>query len=141
MHSQELACRAARLVRVTYQDLPTILTIEDAIAAKAFISNKTITNGDVTKGMASSAHVLEGTARMGGQEHFYFETQACVCYPKPEKGEMEVFSSTQAPSHTQHAVAGILGVDSNKVVCRVKRLGGGFGGKETRYGCLFCYSF
>jgi xanthine dehydrogenase/oxidase len=69
---------------------------------------------------------------MGGQEHFYLETQACVVVPKPEDGAMEVFSSTQNASETQSYVAAVTGVDANKVVARTKRLGGGFGGKETR---------
>lgn len=69
---------------------------------------------------------------MGGQEHFYLETQACLAVPKPEFGEMEVFSSTQNPAETQAYVAKVLGVSANKVNARVKRMGGGFGGKETR---------
>ena len=69
---------------------------------------------------------------MGGQEHFYLETNACICIPKPEDGEMEVWSSTQNPTETQAYVAQVTGVALNKIVSKVKRLGGGFGGKETR---------
>ncbi|KAK3058431.1 hypothetical protein LTR53_020431, partial [Teratosphaeriaceae sp. CCFEE 6253] len=69
---------------------------------------------------------------MGGQEHFYLETNACVAVPKPEDGEMEIWSSTQNPAETQAYVAAVCGVAANKVVSKVKRLGGGFGGKESR---------
>ncbi len=116
-----------------YEELPAVITIEQAIEANAFMSERSITKGDISAGFASAAHILEGTVHMGGQEHFYFECQSCVCYPKPEKGEMEVYSSTQGPTHTQHAVAEGLGVPHNRISCHVKRIGGGFGGKETRY--------
>lgn len=69
---------------------------------------------------------------MGGQEHFYMETNCHIAIPKGEDGEMEIISSTQNPTGVQREVAHALGVAANKVVCRVKRLGGGFGGKETR---------
>lgn len=69
---------------------------------------------------------------MGGQEHFYLETQATVAIPKPEDGEMEIWSSTQNTTEVQAYAAQATGVASNKIVSKVKRLGGGFGGKETR---------
>jgi xanthine dehydrogenase/oxidase len=81
---------------------------------------------------AKADHVFEGVVRMGGQEHFYLETNASVVVPKPEDGEVEVFASTQNPTETQTVVAQVTGVPANRVVVRVKRLGGGFGGKETR---------
>ena len=123
----------ARAVKVEYEDLPAIFTIEEAIEADSYFDHfHYINNGDVEKALSASDHVFTGVARMGGQEHFYLETQACVVVPKPEDGEMEVFSSTQNPAETQAYVAQVTSVDANKVVCRVKRLGGGFGGKETR---------
>ena len=92
--------------------------------------------GNIETGFAESEVVIEGELRMGGQDHFYMETQACVCVPNGE-GEMDVISSTQAVSKTQMTVAAVLGLPAHKVVCRVKRMGGGFGGKETRYAtCL-----
>ena len=75
---------------------------------------------------------------MAGQEHFYLETQASLVVPGREDDEIEIYSSTQNPTETQHLVAHVLGIDSNKVTCRVKRLGGGFGGKETRSVFLSC---
>ena len=78
-----------------------------------------------------SAHVLEGEMKTGAQEHFYMETHATLAIPHEDK-EMEMFVSTQNPTETQQCVAHALGIPMNKVVCRVKRMGGGFGGKETR---------
>ena len=127
------AAAGARAVRVEYEELPAIFTIEEAIEASSYFDHfHYINNGDVEKGFEESDHVFAGVARMGGQEHFYLETQACVVVPKPEDGEMEVYSSTQNPSETQAYVAQVTGVAANKIVSKVKRLGGGFGGKETR---------
>eukprot|EP00112_Aurelia_sp_Birch-Aquarium-sp1_P017655 Seg4113.4 transcript_id=Seg4113.4/GoldUCD/mRNA.D3Y31 product="Xanthine dehydrogenase/oxidase" protein_id=Seg4113.4/GoldUCD/D3Y31 len=70
--------------------------------------------------------------RTGAQEHFYLETQACLAFPLNENDEMVLYSSTQAPCDTQMIVATALGIPYNRVVCKTKRLGGGFGGKETR---------
>ena len=125
--------QAARLVKIEYEELPAIFTIEEAIEHESFFQHfRYIQKGDTEKAFAEADHVFTGTARMGGQEHFYLETNACVAVPKPEDGEMEVFSSTQNPAETQAYVAKVLGVSANKVNARVKRLGGGFGGKETR---------
>ncbi|KAF2404945.1 xanthine dehydrogenase [Trichodelitschia bisporula] len=124
---------AARAVKVEYEDLPAIFTIEEAIEKDSFFDHfRYIIRGDTEKGFAEADHVFTGVTRMGGQEHFYLETNACVVVPKPEDGEIEVFSSTQNPAETQSYVAQVCGVAANKVVTRVKRLGGGFGGKETR---------
>ncbi|TIA59506.1 xanthine dehydrogenase [Aureobasidium pullulans] len=132
-NSAKLAEAGARAVKVEYEELPAIFTIEEAILAESYFNHyRYIQNGDVDKAFAEADHVFTGVARMGGQEHFYLETNACVAVPKPEDGEMEIFSSTQNPSETQTYVAQVTGVAANKVVCRVKRLGGGFGGKETR---------
>jgi len=125
--------QAARAVKIEYEDLPAIFTIEEAIEKESYFNHfRHIKNGDPEKAFAESDHVFTGTARMGGQEHFYLETQACVAIPKPEDGEMEIFSSTQNPAETQAYVAKVVGVAANKIVTRVKRMGGGFGGKETR---------
>lgn len=91
----------ARAVRVQYEELPAIFTIEEAIAKDSFFQHfRFIENGDAKKAFSEADHVFSGVARMGGQEHFYLETQACVCIPKPEDGEMEVWSSTQNPAET-----------------------------------------
>ncbi|KAF2017116.1 xanthine dehydrogenase [Aaosphaeria arxii CBS 175.79] len=125
--------QAARAVKVEYEDLPAIFTIEEAIEKESYFPHfRYIKNGDPDKAFAEADHVITGIARMGGQEHFYLETQACVAIPKLEDGEMEVFSSTQNPTETQAYVSKVTGVAANKIVSRVKRMGGGFGGKETR---------
>ena len=127
------AQEAAKLVKVEYEELPAIVTIEEAIAAKAYFrSDHGITRGDVDAGFAAADHILEGEQRMGGQEHFYLEPNGTVAVPKGEDGEMEIFASTQNPRETQMHVAETLGVPANRIVTRVKRMGGGFGGKETR---------
>ncbi|KAF2463473.1 xanthine dehydrogenase/oxidase [Lindgomyces ingoldianus] len=124
---------AARSVEIEYEDLPAIFTIEEAIEKESYFSHfRYIKKGDVEKAFAEADHVFTGIARMGGQEHFYLETQACLAVPKLEDGEMEIFSSTQNPAETQAYVSKVTGVPANKIVSRVKRMGGGFGGKETR---------
>ncbi|KAL2891544.1 Xanthine dehydrogenase [Ceratocystis lukuohia] len=137
--SANRAAEAARKVKVEYEELPAIMTMEEAIQAGSFHSaQKSIVKGDVQKAFETCDHVFEGTARMGGQEHFYLETQAAAVVPKPENGEVEVYSSTQNANETQVFIAQALGVQVNKVLVRVKRLGGGFGGKETRAVPLAC---
>ncbi|CRG92235.1 xanthine dehydrogenase/oxidase [Talaromyces islandicus] len=131
--SAKIAEQGSRAVKVEYEEMPAILTIEEAIEADSYFDHfRHINNGDVEAGFKAADHIFTGVSRMGGQEHFYLETQACVVVPKPEDGEMEVFSCTQNPTETQTYVAQVTGVAANKVVTRVKRLGGGFGGKETR---------
>ena len=88
--------------------------------------------GDVEAAMKAAPNTLEGEIHIGGQEHFYLETNAHIAIPTGEDGEMEVISSTQNPTDTQMVLARVLGVSANKVVVRVKRIGGGFGGKESR---------
>ncbi|EST04997.1 Aldehyde oxidase/xanthine dehydrogenase, molybdopterin binding [Kalmanozyma brasiliensis GHG001] len=125
---------AAHKVKIEYEDLPHILTIDEAIAAEKFFPPRPVIHrGDSSdEGWAQYDHVLEGETRMGGQEHFYLETNACLVIPGKEDSEIEVISSTQNPSETQVFCASILGIPNNRVVTRVKRLGGGFGGKESR---------
>lgn len=138
--TQRQAQQAARQVRVEYEQLPAILTIEQAIEAQSFHSRLVkMERGQVDEAFKQSdIHVLEGEIRIGGQEHFYLETQAALIVPKREDDEIEVWASTQNPTETQHLVASVLGIADSKVVCRVKRLGGGFGGKETRSAPLTC---
>jgi xanthine dehydrogenase/oxidase len=131
--SAKIAEAGARAVRVEYEELPAIFTIEEAIEKDSYFPHyHYIVDGDTEKAFKEADHVFEGVARMGGQEHFYLETNACVAVPKPEDGEMEIWTSTQNPAETQTYVAKVTGVAANKIVAKVKRLGGGFGGKETR---------
>ncbi|ORY03263.1 xanthine dehydrogenase [Basidiobolus meristosporus CBS 931.73] len=131
-HTQNAAQAAARMVHVEYEELPHILTIDEAIEKESYVpADRDITRGDVDKAFAECDHIFEGESRVGGQEHFYLETNACIVVPK-EDTEMEIFSSTQNPTETQHVVAKVLGCSDNRITVRTKRLGGGFGGKESR---------
>lgn len=127
------AAAGARAVLVQYEELPAIFTIEEAVEKQSFFEHyRYIKRGSVEDAFVNCDHVISGTARIGGQEHFYLETNVSLAIPKPEDGEMEIWSSTQNPTETQAYVAAVTGVQSNKIVSKVKRLGGGFGGKETR---------
>ncbi|KAJ2567685.1 hypothetical protein GGH95_004401, partial [Coemansia sp. RSA 1836] len=131
--SLKLAQDAARLVVVHYEALPAVLSIRDAIAQQAFFAEtRRLVNGDVDAALAAADFVLEGSSYCGAQEHFYLETMGAVAVPKGEDGKMEVFATMQNPTVTQMVVAEVLGVPASRVVCRVKRMGGGFGGKESR---------
>ena len=91
----------ARAVKVQYEDLPAIFTIEEAIAKESYFPHyRYINKGNAEGAFQAADHVFSGVVRMGGQEHFYLETNACVVIPKPEDGEMEVWSSTQNPAET-----------------------------------------
>ncbi|XP_023475059.2 xanthine dehydrogenase/oxidase isoform X1 [Equus caballus] len=129
----EHAQRAAQAVKITYEDLPAIITIEDAIKHNSFYGSELkIEKGDLQKGFAEADNIVSGEFYIGGQEHFYLETHCTIAVPKGEAGEMELFVSTQNTMKTQAFVANVLGVPANRILVRVKRLGGGFGGKETR---------
>lgn len=92
---------AARAVNVEYEELPAVLSIEDAIEENSFHEfDKFIKKGSVEDAFKECDYTFTGTARMGGQEHFYLETQASLVVPKPEDGEMEVFASTQNANET-----------------------------------------
>jgi xanthine dehydrogenase large subunit len=127
--SVEAARRAARLARVEYQPLQPVLTIEQALEKQQFVvPSLVVTRGDPR---VSSKHKINGKMRCGGQEHFYLEGQVALAIPG-EREEMLVHSSTQHPTEVQHLVAAALGVHDAKVTVELRRLGGGFGGKETQ---------
>jgi xanthine dehydrogenase large subunit len=127
----EAAQRGARRVSVDYQPLPSILTIEQAIEAESFLTEPLrISDGDVSVIKSSAIHI-DGELRIGGQEHFYLETQAALAWID-EAGFIAVHSSTQHPSETQEVVARVLGVPRNQVTVECLRMGGAFGGKEVQ---------
>nr|XP_015199707.1 PREDICTED: xanthine dehydrogenase/oxidase [Lepisosteus oculatus] len=127
------AQRAAKLVQICYKDLQPVITIQEAIASQSFYEPiRKIERGNINQGFQEADQILEGQMHIGGQEHFYMETHCSLAVPKGEDGEMELFVSTQATAKTQQLVAKALGVPANRIVCRVKRMGGGFGGKESR---------
>lgn len=130
--SADIAAKAARLVKVEYEELPHILTIEEAIEHESYFPFfPTIDKGDPEKAFSEAEYVFEGSSRQGAQEHFYLEPQGALVVPEEGK-EFKVYASSQNPNETQLVVASALGIPANRVVARVKRLGGGFGGKETR---------
>ena len=129
--SVELARRAARLARIEYQPLEPALTIEQALERKLFVLPSLEVRRGEPEALHRSAHRLKGKLRCGGQEHFYLEGQIALAIPG-ERSEMLVYSSTQHPTEVQHLVAAALGVPDAAVTVELRRLGGGFGGKETQ---------
>lgn len=127
------ALRAAKkLIQVDIENLKPILTVEEARATKNFvIPARHIERGQVGEALAKAPHRLKGAIKMAGQEHFYLESQAAIAYPG-EQGQIVVHSSSQHPTEVQHVVAHCLGLHYHQVVCVVKRMGGGFGGKESQ---------
>ncbi len=123
---------AARRVVVEYEELPPILSIREAIAADRFHTEPNfMRRGDVPSALAASAFSFSGEFDIGGQEHFYLETQAAWAEVDSE-GNVHVVSSTQHPSEIQTIVAEVLALPRNRVVVQSPRMGGGFGGKETQ---------
>lgn len=128
----EAISRAKKLIKVEVVEEIPLLSIDEALAAQKFICIATpFKRGDVEAALKTSPHVLKGIFECGGQEHFYMESQATIAYPL-ENGQLEIHSSSQHPTETQHVVAHALGLDFSQVVCIVKRMGGGFGGKESQ---------
>ncbi|XP_072173401.1 xanthine dehydrogenase/oxidase-like [Diadema setosum] len=131
--TQALARRAANLVKVEYEVLDSIITIEEAIEKESFMGEPIVfEQGDPVESLKTCDHVIEGEVKVGGEEHFYLETQCAFVIPKGEDKELEVFCSTQHPTNVQSTLSSVLGIPANRITCRVKRLGGGFGGKELR---------
>jgi xanthine dehydrogenase large subunit len=130
--TRKVAYASAKLVEVHYKDLTPVFSVDEAIKGDHFLGDEfKIEEGDIEKAFSNSDHILEGTFENGGQDHFYLESQACIAYPG-ENNELHIESSSQHPTEVQHVVAGALGLKQNKVVCVVKRMGGGFGGKESQ---------
>ncbi|XP_067116672.1 aldehyde oxidase 5 [Osmerus mordax] len=132
--TREQARRAAQKVQVTYEDiLPVFFTIEDAIQHQSFFDpQRKLQRGDVDVAFKTVDHILEDEIYMGGQEHFYMETQGVIAVPKGENGELDLFVASQHSAYAQEIVGITLGIDSNKITCHVKRLGGAFGGKVMK---------
>src|SRR5690606_37117698 len=111
---------------------PARLRIADAIAEQAFhLPPARVARGDAQAALAAAAHRIEGEIAIGGQDHFYLETQASRAAFDVD-GLVRIDASTQHPSETQAMVAHVLGIPAHRVVCRCLRMGGGFGGKETQ---------
>ncbi|MEO1537595.1 MAG: xanthine dehydrogenase molybdopterin binding subunit [Pseudomonadota bacterium] len=131
------ARKAACLGKIEYEELPAILTIGEALNANSWFEEgpRTYHRGDPAAALDQAKHVLKGNIEIGGQEHFYLEGQAALALPQ-EGDDMVVHSSSQHPTEIQHKVADALGVPMNAVRCEVRRMGGGFGGKESQGNAL-----
>ena len=132
------ARKAAQLVNIAYEDLEPILDPRKAVEADSFVlPSETIKRGDSAAAIASAAHRLQGSMSLGGQDQFYLEGQIAMAMPA-EDGDLFVYSSTQHPGQVQHLVAAAIGKKSKDVVVECRRMGGGFGGKETQPALIAC---
>ncbi|MPW19070.1 xanthine dehydrogenase molybdopterin binding subunit [Paraburkholderia sp. CNPSo 3157] len=140
--SHELARRAAALAKsddvVRYEPLEAVLTATEAKAKKQYVLPPLhLKRGAPADKIASAPHRIVGTFEVGGQEQFYLEGQVAYAVPKEMDG-MLVYSSTQHPSEMQQVVAHMLGWPTHNVVCECRRMGGGFGGKESQSALFAC---
>ena len=134
--SHLLARRAAKLAKIKYQKKKAIITIEEAIKAKTLLEKPIVYNkGDPANTISKSEFNLNGTINIGGQEHFYLEGQAALAIPHDD-GDITIHCSTQHPTEAQHKVADALKKPMNAVRVQVRRMGGGFGGKESQSNAL-----
>ena len=131
------ARKAARLGKITYRELPALLTVDAALAADSRFEGGPViwAKGDAATAIAGAPRVVEGSFEVGGQEHFYLEGQVAAAIPQ-EGGDMVVHSSTQHPTEVQHKVAHALHLPMSSVRVEVRRMGGGFGGKESQGNAL-----
>lgn len=121
-----------KAVRLKIKPLPAVLTLAEAMRKKSYLVAPTpFRCGDVDAAFAQAPHRLSGKIDIGGQEHFYLESQASLVYPVDGCG-LKVISSTQHPTETQHVVAHAVGLPYHQVACEVPRMGGAFGGKESQ---------
>ena len=130
------ARKAARLGKIGTRELPAILTVDEALAADSRFEGGPViwSKGDAAAAIAAAPRVIEGRFEIGGQEHFYLEGQAALALPA--EGGVIVQSSTQHPTEIQHKVAEALGLPMNAVRVEIRRMGGGFGGKESQGNAL-----
>lgn len=131
--TREAARRACRLAKIDYDALPFVADIGelDTKTGRMVAPPLTLKRGEAAKAIAAAPHRLKGRMRVGGQDHFYLEGHIALAIPG-EDDDVTVHSSTQHPSEVQHMVAHALGVASHAVTVEVRRMGGGFGGKETQ---------
>jgi xanthine dehydrogenase large subunit len=128
------ARRAARKVQLNIEPLPPVLSAREAHAQRSYVLPPvTVRRGEPEAALARSPHRMQGRLEVGGQEHFYLEGQVAYAIPQ-EQGQWRIHSSTQHPGEVQHWVAHALGLENNAVTAECRRMGGGFGGKETQAG-------
>jgi len=130
--SIDAARAAAKLALVEYEELEPVLSVEQALERRSFVAESHVMRrGDAAGALAAAPQRLKGRFRMGGQDHFYLEGQVSMAIPM-EDGDVLVHCSTQHPSEVQHLIAHALDRPGNAVTVEVRRMGGGFGGKETQ---------
>lgn len=130
--SYDLARKAVQLAKIEYQPLDAVLTVKDALAKQNFVRPPfTMQRGDSNTAIEKAEHQLIGEISVGGQEHMYLEGQVSTAVPT-EDGGMDIYTSSQHPSEVQKLVAEVLAIPLNKVTVDMRRMGGGFGGKETQ---------
>ncbi|MEW9805521.1 xanthine dehydrogenase molybdopterin binding subunit [Mesorhizobium sp. ZMM04-5] len=131
--TREAARRATRLARVDYEELPFIVDVAGVNPKKGKLVTPplTLSRGDAKAAIRNAPKRLKGRMALGGQDHFYLEGQIALAVPG-EDHDVTVYSSTQHPSEVQHMVAHALGVPNHAVTVEIRRMGGGFGGKETQ---------
>jgi len=131
------ARKAARLGKISYEELPALLTVDAALAANSRFEQGPVvwTKGDAAGAIGRAPHVIEGSFEVGGQEHFYLEGQIAQAHPADDGG-VSIISSTQHPTEIQHKVAHALHLPMSAVRVETRRMGGGFGGKESQGNAL-----
>ena len=130
--TRDIARRAATLAVIDIdRESPNVTVEQGQASGETVLPDYEFVGGDADATIAKAPHRLNGVLRIGGQEHFYLEGQIALAVPG-EDNDMLVYSSTQHPSEVQHVVARVLGVADSFVTCQVRRMGGGFGGKETQ---------
>ncbi|HEV2513441.1 MAG TPA: xanthine dehydrogenase molybdopterin binding subunit [Bosea sp. (in: a-proteobacteria)] len=137
--TREQARHAALLAKAAYDEAPPLLDVAAARAAGSDLVTEPLKleRGDLASALAASPHRLKGSMEIGGQDHFYLESQISLAIPGEDQ-DMLVLCSTQHPSEVQHMVANVLGVGAHAVTIEVRRMGGGFGGKETQANLFAC---
>ncbi len=135
--TRDIARRATKLAKVEYKDLPHLTSAEAAAEAggRLVTTPLKLSRGDLAEGFSKSERVVKGRMKLGGQEHFYLESQVALAIPGEDE-EMLLQCSTQHPTEIQVMVAQVLGIPHASVTVNMRRMGGGFGGKETQ-GNLF----
>lgn len=130
--TREQARNAVKLAEIEYEELPAILSVKEALEKQQFVAPPHVmAQGDAKSALARAKHRRSGVMEIGGQDHFYLEGQITFAIPQ-EDGDVLLHCSTQHPSEVQHNIANVLGRPANAVTVEVRRMGGGFGGKETQ---------
>ena len=138
--NEDICRRAEKKIEIIYDVKTPVLSIEEAVKKNNLLGPpRRIETGNVKKALKEADQVISGELQTGAQEHWYLETQACLCLPG-ENNEIFAYSSTQHPTETQTLIAEVLGIPRNEVVVEVRRMGGAFGGKETQANHTACWT-